>query len=180
MQNESFSPQDGPETAPAETETAKQKFERERLTRRQALKKFGMTSAMATFALFSVDDLARMVGAAMERQAKNSKIAEQVAKEFEAMGVASAYPSYTNNDPNCVGCGSTKDAKDTAARTVLGNCNDNCQTNPTLAVPDPCGCLCQNAKSVLAACVEAQGCCAKYNCDCGPAYPCRPLPAGCT
>ena len=71
-----------------EPETAKQKFERERLTRRQALKKFGMTSAMATFALFSVDDLARMVGGAMERQARNSKIAAQVAQEFQHSGIA--------------------------------------------------------------------------------------------
>lgn len=91
MTHENFPLNDAPETAPTETaptETAKEKFERERLTRRQALKKFGMTSAMATFALFSVDDLARMVGGAMERQARNSKIAAQVAQEFQHSGIA--------------------------------------------------------------------------------------------
>lgn len=95
MQNETFPPHDTPETAPAKTETAKQKFEQERLTRRQALKKFGMTSAMATFALFSVDDLARMVGGAMERQARNNKIATQVAEEFKHSGIALAATYYT-------------------------------------------------------------------------------------
>ena len=88
MQNEPLPPPDGPQTTLTEPETAKQKFERERLTRRQALKKFGMTSAMATLALFSVDDLARMVGGALERQARNSKIAAQVAEEFQHAGIA--------------------------------------------------------------------------------------------
>ncbi len=71
-------------------ETAKEKFERERLSRRQALKKFGMTSAMATLGLFSVDDLARMVGKAMQQRAGDNKVAEQVAKEFQQAGVAFA------------------------------------------------------------------------------------------
>ena len=88
MPNESLPPYDGLEPTLTEPETAKQKFERERMTRRQALKRFGMTSAMATFALFSVDDLARMVGGAMERQARNSKIAAQVAEEFQHSGIA--------------------------------------------------------------------------------------------
>jgi hypothetical protein len=71
-------------------ETAKEKFERERLTRRQALKKFGMTSAMAAFALFSVDDLAHMVGKAIEQKAGDSQVATQVAKEFQSAGIALA------------------------------------------------------------------------------------------
>lgn len=71
-------------------ETDSEKFERERLTRRQALKRFGMTSAMTAFALFSVDDLAHMVGQAMQQQAGDSKIALQIAKEFQTAGVAFA------------------------------------------------------------------------------------------
>jgi len=71
-------------------ETAKEKFERERLSRRQALKRLGMTSAMAAFALFSVDDLARVVGNAMQQRAGDNKIAGQVAKEFQQSGVAYA------------------------------------------------------------------------------------------
>lgn len=75
-------------TAPVETE--RERFERERLSRRQALKRFGMTSAMATFALFSVDDLARMVGKAMQQRAGDNKVVEQVAQEFQNAGVAMA------------------------------------------------------------------------------------------
>jgi len=75
-------------------------FERGRVSRRQALKKLGMTSAMAAFALFSVDDLARMVGKAMQQRAGDNKVAEQVAQEFQQAGIALAY------DPNgpCSGC----------------------------------------------------------------------------
>ncbi len=136
MQNESLPPPDGLEPTPTEPETAKQKFERERLTRRQALKKFGMTSAMATFALFSVDDLARMVGGAMERQARNSKIAAQVAQEFQHSGIAvgavmpnpSYYP-YSNppyyNTCSSGACGAccTQNTKDmNQCLTDLTNC----------------------------------------------------------
>lgn len=102
MTHETFPQNDAPETAPTEmttTETPREKFERERLTRRQALKRFGMTSAMATFALFSVDDLARMVGGAMERQARNSKIAAQVAQEFQHSGIALG-AVMPNSSPN--------------------------------------------------------------------------------
>ena len=101
-------------------ETVKEKFERERFSRRQALKKFGMTSAMATFALFSVDDLARMVGKAMQQRAGDNEIAGQLAKEFQQAGMAHAdlppYYSqigficryqpntYSNSSHNCSGC----------------------------------------------------------------------------
>lgn len=74
-------------------ETAKEKFERERMTRRQALKRFGMTSAMTMFAMFSVDDLARVVGKAMQQRAGDNKIAGQIAQEFQQAGVAFAKPS---------------------------------------------------------------------------------------
>lgn len=87
--------------APVETE--RERFERERLTRRQALKRFGMTSAMAAFALFSVDDLARMVGKAMQQRAGDNRIAGQLAKEFQQAGIALADlpPSYYQIGINC-------------------------------------------------------------------------------
>ena len=85
--NEIISDESHEQTMP---ETAKEKFERERLTRRQALKRFGMTSAMTVFALFSVDDLAHMVGNAMQQQARDNKIAGQIAQEFQQAGVAFA------------------------------------------------------------------------------------------
>jgi hypothetical protein len=63
--NAIISIESAPETA---LETAKEKFERERLTRRQALKRFGMTAGMAAFAMFSVDDLAHIVGRRCSRE----------------------------------------------------------------------------------------------------------------
>lgn len=160
-----------------------QRVEQERMTRRAALRKLGFGAGMAAFALLGVDDFARMVGKRMERMTGDNKVAEQVAKEFQAMGVASAdgppyyYPYYPYSP--CVQCGNTKSDEYTAARIAFGNCNDKCPTNPTQAVPDPCGCLCQNAKSTRAACIEDQKCCATNKCNCGPYYPCPPLPAGC-
>ena len=68
-----------------------------------SLKRFGMTSAMAAFALFSVDDLARMVGKAMQQRAGDNRIAGQLAKEFQQAGIALADlpPSYYQIGINC-------------------------------------------------------------------------------
>jgi len=92
---------DGEAMSETAKETAKEKFERERLSRRQALKKFGMTSAMATFALFSVDDLARMVGKAMQQRAGDNKVAGQIAREFQQAGIALADGSPITCDDCC-------------------------------------------------------------------------------
>ena len=95
--------------APAETE--RERFERERLSRRQALKRLGMTSAMATFAMFSVDDLARMVGKAMQQRAGDNKVAGQIAQEFQKAGAVMAWGASGSNcfangaHYNCTGCG---------------------------------------------------------------------------
>ena len=106
-----------PETAKAET--AKEKFERERLSRRQALKKMAIEALerRALFALFSVDDLARMVGKAMQQRAADNKIAERIAEELHSTGVAQAAygvqeillncARYGVNCPNC--CAQVKD-----------------------------------------------------------------------
>ena len=90
-------------TAPAEN--AWVEFERGRLSRRQALKKLGMTSAMATFALFSVDDLARMVGKAMQQRAGDNKVAAQIAHELQSAGIAEAgSPCGCLASCGCGGC----------------------------------------------------------------------------
>lgn len=87
---------DVPQVQETLAETPAQKFERERMSRRAALRKIGITSGMAVFALFSVDDLARMVGKAMERRAGDNKIADQIAREFQQAGIARASgPSTT-------------------------------------------------------------------------------------
>lgn len=76
--------------AEAPAEPAAVRFDRERLSRRQALKRFGITTGMATFAMFSADDLARMVGQALQQRAGDSQIANQIAREFQQAGVVMA------------------------------------------------------------------------------------------
>ena len=83
-----------PVAAPA-GETKAQKLEREQLSRRAALRKLGYTSVLSVFALFSVDDLARMVGKAMEQKARDSEVAEVVARELQQDGVTSAATTAT-------------------------------------------------------------------------------------
>jgi len=90
MPENAIIPEGAAPSSEAVPETAKEKFERERLSRRQALKRLGMTSAMATLGLFSVDDLARMVGRAMQQRAGDNKIAAQLAQEFQNAGAAFA------------------------------------------------------------------------------------------
>lgn len=107
----------------AQVETPKEKFERERLSRRQALKKLGITSAMATFALFSVDDLARMVGKAMEQRARDNKVVEQVAKEFQHAGIALADGT---SGVTCQHCCDQLTADDAYCRTLPESQQHNC------------------------------------------------------
>lgn len=96
--------QDTTAGAQVPVEANKQQFERERFSRRQALKKFGMTSAMATFAMFSVDDLAHIVGKAMQQRAGDNRIAGQIAQEFQQAGVAFAKPPGRPSLPSgCLG-----------------------------------------------------------------------------
>ena len=71
---------------------ARKKFEAEKLTRRAALRKFGITSGMAIFGMFAADDLARMVIKKMEQNEATRQIAETVAHEFKNSGIAFAAP----------------------------------------------------------------------------------------
>ncbi len=92
-----------PETTDAAKQSAlAERVEQERLTRRQALRKFGFGAGLSAFMLLGVDDLARMVGREMERRAGDNKVAEQIANEFQGMGVAFASPSGSG-DP-CQDC----------------------------------------------------------------------------
>ena len=111
----------------APVESAREQFERERMTRRQALKKFGMTSAMATFALFSVDDLARIVGKAMQQRAGDNKVAAQIAQEFQQAGIALADISnalpYKEYGMHCKGNTNTYGKASTCADCVKLGCD---------------------------------------------------------
>ena len=148
------------EAAPAEN--AWVAFERGRVSRRQALKKLGMTSAMATFALFSVDDLARMVGKAMQQRAADNKVVEQVAREFQNAGVAfAAYPG----DPNyqaCLNCVNTKNTCLADADTDKANCLKNAGSN----VDQQNVCNAVYVGQYRGCEYSAIYCCSENNCNC--------------
>ncbi len=103
-----------------------ERFERGQVSRRAALKKMGITTGMAVFALFSVDDLARMVGREMERRERDSRVAEQIAREFSEAGIAmAAGPSVCcHNGPNGGSC-TCCSGNDNIGACCLGSPNPN-------------------------------------------------------
>ena len=84
------------ETSKVEVElTATEKlaqFEKEKLSRRQALARIGFQAGAAAIAALTADDLLRKVGKEMQRRAGDNKVVEQVAKEFQQAGMANAVP----------------------------------------------------------------------------------------
>ncbi|WP_395142292.1 hypothetical protein [Armatimonas sp.] len=73
-------------------------FEKEKLSRRQALARFGFQAGAAAVAALTADELLRKVGKEMQRRAGDNKVAQQVASEFQNAGLALATP------PECLGC----------------------------------------------------------------------------
>jgi hypothetical protein len=69
-------------------------FQAQKMTRRQALGRFGFLAGAAAVAALSVDELTRLAGNEMSRRATGNKAVEQVAKEFQNAGVAHALPCY--------------------------------------------------------------------------------------
>ncbi|WP_394794056.1 hypothetical protein [Armatimonas sp.] len=65
-------------------------MEKEKLTRRQALARFGFQAGAAAIAALTADDLLRAVGKEMKQRAGDNKVAQQVAREFHDAGVAYA------------------------------------------------------------------------------------------
>ncbi|BDI30822.1 hypothetical protein CCAX7_28730 [Capsulimonas corticalis] len=156
------------QAAPSVAETAEMKFERERLARRNALKRFGMTSAMATLALFSVDDLARMVGKALQQRAGDNQIAGRLATEFQSMGAAFATgmptPSACSTPNACQGLSTCQCCVQSKICDQL-----KCQGAHTINLRngmDP-----TQAQSILDACnsaatAKASTCCTTNHCNC--------------
>lgn len=101
-------------------------LEKEKLSRRQALARFGFQAGAAAVAALTADELLRKVGTEMRKRAGDNKVAQQVAKEFSNAGVASAlavkkpgdegfqpdvcitgpciFNCYVNNAFTCVAC----------------------------------------------------------------------------
>ncbi len=91
-------------STPEEISASLAQFEAEKMTRRRALKKFGITTGMAVFGMFAADDLARMVIKKMEEHKETRQIAEVVAQEFKNSGIAFA----ANPVCDAGGCGDTQ------------------------------------------------------------------------
>lgn len=92
------------ETTPKEFDTSPElnalraKLENERMTRRQAMRKFGM--AVMTVALLpNVDDLTRIVATKMSALTEDEKTAKAIARRFKHMGAAFATGTMDPNSP---------------------------------------------------------------------------------
>jgi hypothetical protein len=65
-------------------------FEKEKMSRRAALGRFGLLAGAAAVAALTADELTRMVGSELQRRSAGNKATEQVAKELKNAGVAFA------------------------------------------------------------------------------------------
>jgi hypothetical protein len=142
-------------------ETALEKLEREKMTRRQALGRIGFLAGASAVAALTSDELTRLVGKEMQRRAGDSKVVAQVAKEFENAGVASAagrpacyqcyaYEYFGSNNVVTSQCGTSYcncrsicppfNILDPGAR---GRCLDRCKTDYSACItsmPNTSGC----------------------------------------
>ncbi|MCX6369365.1 MAG: hypothetical protein NTX57_22055 [Armatimonadetes bacterium] len=121
--------------------------EKAKLTRRQALARFGFQAGAAAVAALTADDLLRKVGEEMQKRAGDSEVANAVAKEFKNAGIAFAteaepsdpvYPPCTGyqivckNSPNRNACCELRrvecQAQCEAAGLPTGSCAETCNT----------------------------------------------------
>ena len=81
----------------------REQLEADKMTRRAALKKMGLTTGFALFGMFAVDDLARMTMTRLQQMHLHNEVVSTVAKEFKNVGVAFANPPKHSSP--CYGCG---------------------------------------------------------------------------
>ena len=168
---------------------ARKKFEAEKLTRRAALKKFGITTGMAVFGMFAADDLARMVIKKMEETEATRQIAETVAHEFKNSGIAFADSSYDvcsdctadctpDLDFDCVDCTETmyssciwpfSKPKKKVAKMPASCANSNGTKANCEACEEDCLVMCQkkNTGAAISKCSEVQVSACHAYCDLG-------------
>ena len=117
-------------------------FEKEKLSRRQALARIGFQAGAAAIAALTADELLRKVGVEMRKRAGDNKVAQQVAKEFVNAGVASALPP-------CNGCGTCIQTKGYYCQGCAPNCGTP-QKFRTMAY------VCKDLSTII----KCQDCCA--------------------
>ena len=79
--------------ASADTASLRARLESERMSRRQALRKMGIMSGVAIFALISTDDLARLAATKLRENEATRGIGETLAKDLRSAGIAFANTS---------------------------------------------------------------------------------------
>lgn len=125
----------------SESQKSLGQFEKERFTRRQAMRKFGFGAGLSAFMLLGVDDLARMVGQRLQQMDSDNKVANQVAKEFQSAGIALAAGGPSNPCLGKSGSAYTSccDGLPTTSQ-CLSCCGDdsNCAVNCTNCEQTPC------------------------------------------
>jgi hypothetical protein len=135
-------------------DSKREQFEKEKLTRRSALRKAGVTSLLSVFSLVAADDVARLVLAKLQDNALTHGIADGLARDFRSAGVALAdttnycdgviqAPCYDDGPcPGGVGpckdCNSSVDCEECQSAATWKSCN--CQQAAANAFPACCDC----------------------------------------
>ncbi|MGC4045793.1 MAG: hypothetical protein QM758_18540 [Armatimonas sp.] len=123
-------------------------FEKEKLSRRSALGRLGFLAGAAAVTALTSDELLRKVGERLSQFSGDSDVARQVAREFQAAGVALASPS----DP-CSGCFS-------GCTNTVGfqcqPCSMSCGSNTAKHIPKNCS---SNSSSCNECCAEQKAVC---------------------
>lgn len=98
-------PETNDSTSPvSEAAAAREKFDQEKMSRRAALRKIGLTSGIALFGMFAVDDLARLALRGLQQHKETQAVAETVAQELRGSGVAFAADGGDSGYYDCVPC----------------------------------------------------------------------------
>jgi hypothetical protein len=78
---------------PAKKPVTLEEFQQEKITRREALPRIGITTGAGLFMMFGIDDLARLAARKLTETRAFGEVGETVAREFKDAGVAFAnYP----------------------------------------------------------------------------------------
>lgn len=111
---------------PQEISQKRERFENERMNRREALRRLGIAAGTAVFSLVTIDDLARLSADKLKEHQVTRGIGEKLAVEFRNAGVAFAIP-YPS-------CGMTP-----AQTGFITCCQDRCDSAVLDAIIDEFG-----------------------------------------
>ncbi len=143
----------------------REKLEADKMTRRSALRKMGLTSGAVFGMFFAVDDLARLAIKKLEEHRVTREIANAVAHDFRNVGIAFAGPS--GGQLACSGCVAEKYTQYSRCSSTNSNCQGNCNGLVGAALTN-CYANCNSGLSSCdaSALSQAAGCCSQYNCNC--------------